>query len=216
MAIRRNKNTGEPIKEPSEKIGLDKETRRLGGMEEKSTVRRATVGHAGRESPSSGDEFSPFEAVTRKVGAGQHQKGDAERTRLLRRSSETVERTDKDQMADPIVGWLVVIAGPGTGQVCRLGYGSNSLGRGDYCRVRLDFGDNQISREEHATVTYDSRGRKFYLQHGGGKNLTYLNDDPVLVPTVLEAMMDFSIGDTTLRFIPFCGPEFDWEDLEVE
>ena len=64
-------------------------------------------------------------------------------------------------------------------------------------------------------MTYDPRGRKFYLQHGGGTNLTYIGDEPVLVPTVLEALQDFSIGDTTLRFVPFCGPDFDWQDTET-
>ena len=86
-------------------------------------------------------------------------------------------------MANPVVGWLVVIGGPGRGQVRPVGYGSNTLGRGEDSRVRLDFGDEQISREAHAVVTYDGRGRKFYLQHGGGTNLTYLGDEPVLVPT---------------------------------
>ena len=118
-----------------------------------------------------------------------------------------------DGMADPVVGWLVVVAGPGKGQVCKLGYGTNSLGRGENSRARLDFGDEQISRENHAALTYDPRGRKFYLQHGGGVNLTYLGDAPVLTPTPLEPMQDFCIGSTTLRFVPFCGPDFDWQDL---
>ena len=65
-------------------------------------------------------------------------------------------------------------------------------------------------------MTYDPRGRKFYLQHGGGTNLTYLADEPVLVPTLLETMQDFTVGETTLRFVPLCGAEFDWQDTEAE
>ena len=120
-----------------------------------------------------------------------------------------------DPMADPVTGWLVVIAGPGKGRVCRLGNGVNSLGRGEGARVRIDFGDDGISREGHAVLTYDPRGRKYYLQHGGGVNLTYLGDEPVLAPTPLTPMQDISIGATTLRFVPLCGPDFDWQDLEV-
>ena len=46
-------------------------------------------------------------------------------------------------MDDPTVGWLVVVDGPGKGQVRRLGYGVNSLGRGGKSRVKLDFGDER-------------------------------------------------------------------------
>ena len=224
MAIRRDKNTGETIEEPTRKVGPDREPRRQREMEEKPTVARANYGHerkvnnpdsVGKSSSGFRDVFSALEAPTQKVESGRHHQGDQDRTRLLRPQSDTAEGTDDDPMADPVVGWLVVIKGPGKGQVCRLGYGNNSLGRGDGSRVRLDYGDDRISRESHAVVTYDPRGRKFYLQHGGGMNLTYLDGEPVLVPTYLEPMMDFSIGETTLRFIPLCGPEFDWEDIEV-
>ena len=121
-----------------------------------------------------------------------------------------------DPMVDPVVGWLVVVAGPGKGQVMPLGYGVNALGRSACSRVRIDFGDEQISREDHAAVTYDPRGRQFYLQHGGGKNLTYLGDEPVLVPIVLEAEQEFSIGSTVLRLVSLCGPNFDWQDTDSQ
>ena len=224
MPIRRNKNTGETFEEPTRKIGSKRESRRQGGMEEKPTVGGAGDGHERKannpdsfekNSPGLRDIFSALEAPTQKAGSERHLHSEQGRTRLLRPQSESAEVADSDPMSDPVVGWLVAIAGPGKGQVCRLGYGINSLGRGDGSRVRLDFGDDRISRESHAVVTYDSRGRKFYLQHGGGTNLTYLDGEPVLVPTNLEPMMDFSIGETTLRFIPFCGPDFDWEDIEV-
>lgn len=113
-------------------------------------------------------------------------------------------------MIDPVVGWLVVIAGPGRGHVLRLGHGMNSIGRADDQRCRLDFGDTEISRKTHATVTYDPRGRKFYLMHGGGQNLTYVLETPVLQPVVLNGGERISLGKTTLKFIPLCGADFDW------
>ena len=116
-------------------------------------------------------------------------------------------------MADPLVGWLVVISGPGQGQYIRLGHGMNSIGRSEGQRCRIDFGDTEISRKTHASVTYDPRGRKFYLMHGGGQNLTYLCDAPVLQPVLLTGGELISLGKTTLKFIPLCGPDFDWAQL---
>ena len=147
--------------------------------------------------------------------------GEEERTRLVggRRRQEDEERqqerAEEDHgMDDPVVGWLVIVEGLGKGRAMQLGYGSNSLGRGATDRVKLDFGDDQISRSGHAVVTYDPRGRKFYVQHGGGTNLTYLGDQPVLSPTELPVLSHISIGNTVLRFVPLCGAEFDWQDTE--
>ena len=148
------------------------------------------------------------------AGAEQ-QGGEEEKTRLVggRRTDE--EHTEADRaMDDPVVGWLVVVEGPGKGHAMQLGYGSNPLGRGATDRVKLDFGDDQISRNGHAVVTYDPRGRQFYVQHGGGTNLTYLGDQPVLAPVELPALSHITIGNTILRFVPLCGAEFDWQDTE--
>ena len=125
------------------------------------------------------------------------------------------ERAEKVHgMDDPVVGWLAIVEGPGKGNAMQLGYGSNAIGRGETARVNLDFGDDQISRGGHAIVTYDPRGKKFYVQHGGGTNLTYLDDQPVLIPIELPALSHISIGNTVLRFVPLCGEKFDWQDAE--
>ena len=142
--------------------------------------------------------------------------GAEEKTRLVGgRRREDKKSTEADRgMDDPVVGWLVVVEGPGKGRAMQLGYGSNPLGRGATDRIKLDFGDDQISRNGHAVVTYDPRGRKFYVQHGGGTNLTYLGDQPVLAPAELPALSHIGIGNTVLRFVPLCGAEFDWQDTE--
>ena len=115
-------------------------------------------------------------------------------------------------MDDPVVGWLVVVGGPGVGASVRLGNGQNSIGRGDQCRVKLDFGDSQISRSTHAIVTYDPKGNRFYLQQGTGTNLTYLDGSPVLAPTPLPSGSEIVLGDTTLRFVALCDDDFNWID----
>ena len=116
----------------------------------------------------------------------------------------------KDFAAEPVVGWLVVVEGPGKGQSVKLGYGMNSIGRGAEERVSLNFGDEEISRHGHAMLTYDSKGRKFYIQHGGGTNLTYLGESPVLQPHEIKGREIIGIGKTQLCFIPLCGPDFEW------
>ncbi len=141
---------------------------------------------------------------------------DDERTRLVgpaRRSRSGGSADAGAEMAeDPVVGWVVVIDGPGRGQARAVGYGMNSIGRGPTERISLEFGDEQMSRTGHAVLTYDPRSRKFYLQHGGGRNLTYLGDQAVLTPTEIVSNTDILIGRTKLRFIALCGPDFDWQD----
>ena len=148
---------------------------------------------------SAGDE------KTRLVGGRRKQ---ADRDRLQEQADKT------DAMDDPVVGWLVIIQGPGKGRSLKLGYGANSIGRGETNRISLNFGDDQISREQHTTVTYDPRGKKFYVQQGSGTNLTYLNDQPVLTPTELSTRNDIKLGNTVVRFVPFCGEGFDWQSTE--
>ena len=150
--------------------------------------------------PARSSSPRPGEEKTRVVGAPS-QRQDKERLE---------ERADG--MDDPVVGWLVVVEGPGKGRSMELGYGANSMGRGETSRVQLNFGDNQISRRDHATVTYDPRGRKFSVDKGSGRNLTYLNDEPVLTAVELPAQSHIGIGATVLRFVPLCGDAFDWQD----
>ena len=117
-----------------------------------------------------------------------------------------------DAMDDPPVGWLVVVQGPGQGKVVTLGNGMNTIGRAPSERVCLDFGDSLISRQRHALITYDPKGKKFYVQQGDGKNLTYLGDAPVLTPTELEEFSFIQMGETVLLFVPLCGERFDWAE----
>ncbi len=122
----------------------------------------------------------------------------------------TQSPADEFNNVEPVVGWLVVIDGPGKGQAIKLGFGMNNIGRSSQARAALDFGDEEISRQDHASVTYDPKGNKFYLQHGGGINLTYVGDSPVLQPVELKGREHILIGNTKLMFVPFCGPEFVW------
>lgn len=111
---------------------------------------------------------------------------------------------------DPVVGWVVIVNGPGRGCSLMLGQGMNQIGRDPGQQVALDFGDEEIYREGHAQITYDPLGRKFYATHGGQRNLTYLGSQPLLQTTELKGGEEITLGVTTLRFVPFCGENFQW------
>jgi hypothetical protein len=135
-------------------------------------------------------------------------------TRIIRPGDSSIgvfdEKKSSSFAVEPVVGWLVVIAGPGKGNSLKLGMGMNGIGRNHDERVCLDFGDDEISRKSHALVTYDPKSNKFYAQHGGGVNLTYLNDSPLLQPLELTGKEIISLGNTKLCFVPFCDNEFSW------
>ena len=180
---------------------LDEPTKPMGQTESATDF---PVGRRKKERVALSGPGRPEERTVINVGAGP-KPGD--------RPQPPVEA---DGMNDPVVGWLAIVEGPGKGKALQLGYGSNAVGRGETARVQLNFGDDQISRGGHAVVTYDTRGRKFFVQHGGGKNLTYLGDQPVLVPTELPAHSHISIGATVLCFVPLCGDAFDWQDTGTD
>jgi hypothetical protein len=138
--------------------------------------------------------------------------GEDERTRIVGARKAAGAPAAKDFLEDPVVGWLVIIEGPGKGMSLKVGYGQNSIGRAPNQRIRLDFGDDQISREDHAFIVYDPKGHKFYVRNGSSANLTYVGDIPVLAPVELLETADLTIGGTILRFVPFCGPHFDWQE----
>jgi len=115
---------------------------------------------------------------------------------------------------NPVVGWLVVVGGPGLG-ACRPIYeGNNSIGRAPSQRIPLDFGDDGISSEEQAYIRYDAADRTFLLVPNMAKtNIVALNDKKPTVAVPLAAMDLVTVGRTQLCFVPFCGPEFDWAEL---
>ena len=134
---------------------------------------------------------------------------DDSHTKIFRpSSSQGAEKNDLTK--EPVVGWLVVVKGPGRGRSLNLTYGVNNIGRSSDERICLDFGDDEISRQRHALLTYDPKGKKFYLQNGEGVNLTYIADIPVLQTTELKGGEIISLGKTELCFVAFCGLNFDW------
>jgi hypothetical protein len=123
--------------------------------------------------------------------------------------------SDKDAGGfDPVVGWLVIVEGPGRGKVVNIYAGMNSLGRSAGQRIRVDFGDATISGEGAAFITFEPKRRTFHINHGGKANIVYLNDEAVLTPMPLTDGNAIAIGESKFRFVQLCGPDFTWDDMK--
>ncbi|MFN3169476.1 MAG: hypothetical protein ACE37E_02140 [Hyphomicrobiales bacterium] len=110
----------------------------------------------------------------------------------------------------PLVGWLVVVDGPGRGTGIPFGAGMNAIGRGADNAVVLDFGDEEIADDPHAFIVYDDENRSFHITHAGQNSVVRLDDQPLLEAKEIDTGAKVRIGQTTLRFMAFCGPGFDW------
>ncbi len=117
---------------------------------------------------------------------------------------------------EPVVGWLVVVGGPGIGAHRPIFMGSNTIGSDPGQRIPIDFGDEYISKEEQAYIRYDADDRQFlFIPNLAKTNVVSIDN---VKPTSAVRLMPYDIiamGDTQLVFIPFCGEEFDWADLPV-
>lgn len=157
--------------------------------------------------PGDGDVPDKTRIIRRSQGSDDSGE-DSDVTRLVRPSSNK-----KESDYDPVVGWLVVIHGPGKGDSVSLGYGRNSIGRDKSNRSAIPYGDQSISRNNHATLTFDHKGSKFYIQQGESVNPIRVSDQIVLEPRELFGGEIIEISDaTTLKFVPLCGESFSWED----
>jgi hypothetical protein len=128
------------------------------------------------------------------------------------RGTPTVAHGDFHQ--DPVVGWLVVVGGPGLGAFRPVYEGNNAIGRGTAQRIPIDFGDNTISAEAQAFIRYDSADRSFlFVPNLAKTNIVAVNNKRPTGAVKLEAMDMITMGRTQLAFVPFCGEEFDWSEL---
>jgi hypothetical protein len=135
----------------------------------------------------------------------------APKTQMVR-GQQKPKRTDFHQ--DPVVGWLVVIGGPGLGAFRPIYEGNNTVGRAPGQRIPIDFGDDAISAEEQAFLRYDAADRQFLLVPNLAKtNVISVNDAKPTAAVQLSAMDVITMGRTQLVFVPFCGNDFDWSEL---
>lgn len=122
---------------------------------------------------------------------------------------------DAAQRLEFPVGWIVIIKGPGRGTSFVLQNPVSSIGRGAEQTITLNFGDDTISRQNHASVAYDDNMNACFLGFGGKANLVRLNGRPVLSTEQLTHGDVIRVGETDLKFIGICGPDFSWQDDET-
>ena len=115
---------------------------------------------------------------------------------------------------DPVVGFLIVVGGPGLGSYRPIYEGNNTVGRSKENRIPLDFGDDAISNEAQAYLRYDSSDRSFlFVPNLAKTNVVSVNDKRPAGPVPLQAMDVITFGRTQVAFLPFCGSEFDWSEI---
>ncbi|HTB10878.1 MAG TPA: FHA domain-containing protein [Bryobacteraceae bacterium] len=110
---------------------------------------------------------------------------------------------------DPVVGWLVCLAGPDRGRDFRLHAEKNFIGRSPLMDVCV-AGDESVSRDRHALVIFDPKKQVFWGVPGDASGLVYLNGDIVHSPTPMQVDDVLEVGHTKLVLIPFCGAKYSW------
>ncbi len=115
--------------------------------------------------------------------------------------------TRSEEFINPVCGWLVAVNGEKTGLSFPIHSERNYIGRGDSFDVNLYF-DGSVSSNGDAVISFDSRGKKFHITVGAGKNNVYVNDEILLAPTVMNDYDRIQIGKTTFVFRSFCGEQF--------
>lgn len=113
---------------------------------------------------------------------------------------------------EPVVGWIVVIKGPGRGASREIFAGRNAIGSDPDQLIPIDFGDPAIARRGHAFIVYDNEGREFFIEDGKQKELVRLNGHLLSETRQIHHHDEIRIGQTTMKLVCLCGPEFDWAD----
>ncbi|MGL4396560.1 MAG: FHA domain-containing protein [Hyphomicrobium sp.] len=115
---------------------------------------------------------------------------------------------------DPVVGFLVVVGGPGLGAFRPVYEGNNTVGRAGGNRITFDFGDETISADAQAYIRYDSTDRSFlFVPNLAKTNIVSVNEKRPTGAVELKAMDVITLGRTQVAFLPFCGSEFDWSEI---
>lgn len=110
----------------------------------------------------------------------------------------------------PVVGWLVALEGPEKGQDFRLHSEKNFIGRSATMDVCI-AGDDKVSRDKHATVTFEPKKQTFWLVPGESSGLVYRNGDIVHTPVQLQAGDILELGGSKLVLVPFVSDNFRWD-----
>ncbi|MGQ0455726.1 MAG: FHA domain-containing protein [Hyphomicrobium sp.] len=211
----------QPIATPAAKVALPAETPAPApGLSAEEAARLARAGAATKPlakipaEPAPLADAPPTTRVLRREPAPPAVVAPVEaapRTQLVR-GKQAIERAAFDR--DPVVGFLIVVGGPGLGAHRSIYEGNNTVGRAGANRIPLDFGDETISADAQAYIRYDSSDRSFlFVPNLAKTNVAAVNDKRPTAAVELKAMDVITLGRTQVAFVPFCGPEFDWSEI---
>ncbi len=126
-------------------------------------------------------------------------------------SQQQVQSSDNDSMI-LLSGWLVIISDKGKGENYTLTFGMNTIGRSENNHISIQNNDATISRERHAIIIYDYDNNIFFIKHGEGQYLSYLNGEVLIDTKQLKANDRIKVGSTELIFVPLCDDQFNWKE----
>ncbi|MCL2593206.1 MAG: FHA domain-containing protein [Defluviitaleaceae bacterium] len=118
------------------------------------------------------------------------------------------------EVMDPVTGWLVCIDGPSKGRDYKILTEKNFLGRADGMDIQI-LGDNYIAKRNHAVFVYDPKKRKTLLLPGDSQGLVYVNEEAVYSPIELAPYDSIELGKSKFLFIPLCGENFEWQEVDA-
>ena len=115
----------------------------------------------------------------------------------------------------PVAGWLVVLDGSARGRDLRLGEGRNFLGV-DAAGNPAVLDANSPLAVRRGIVVYDPQDNNWCALPGSSNELCTLNGKSLIEKMPLTAGDTFVVGGAQLRFVPLCGPEFNWNAAPKE
>ena len=191
---------------PAPEIPSAEEAARLARTPLEPKMPDRTAGPNETEQPPTTRVIRPDPARSKKV------EPEAPARTVLVRGKQKIEHGVFER--DPVVGFLIVVGGPGLGSYRPIFEGNNTVGRSADNRIPLDFGDETISNEAQAYVRYDSSDRSFlFVPNLAKTNVVSVNDKRPAGPVPLQPMDVISFGRTQVAFLPFCGSDFDWSEI---
>lgn len=107
------------------------------------------------------------------------------------------------------VGWVVVLTGDDKGVSYELTNGNNNIGSSDDMDIVIK-GDETVASSKHANIVFEPNKKDFFIVPGDSKELVYIGENVVLMPTKLSEFDKILVGNTTLMFVPLCGEKFEW------
>lgn len=112
---------------------------------------------------------------------------------------------------EPVVGWIICVEGEYMGESFSLKSGRNNIGRSLAMDIALAK-EKSVSRERHASITYEPNKMKFYIQSGESSGLTYVNDELIMMFTELNDYDVITLGQSKFIFLRLCGEKFSWDN----